>query len=210
MLERVRHAMESHQSMTDERFERACALFDELNAADPVREVAGGSERPRLLLQAERLSAWVNRLDPGASEALRLAARCQHLERWKIPRTDFPEGRVGYLKWRTKLGQFHAARAAEVLKSVGYDEELIRRVDRIVRKQGITTEPDTQTMEDALCLVFLEHELDAFVKKYPDEEKSVDILRKTWGKMSARGHEAALALPLGDAAKRLVGRALSP
>jgi hypothetical protein len=195
--------------MSDDRFERARTLFDELNAGDPVREIEGGRQRPRLLLQAERLSAWVSRLDPGASEALRLAARCQHLERWKIPRTDFPEGRVGYLKWRTKLGRFHATRAAEVLRSVGYDEELIARVERIVRKQGITSEPDTQTMEDALCLVFLEHEFDAFMQKYPDEDKAVDILQKTWGKMTPRGHTAALALPLGDAAKALVGRALA-
>jgi hypothetical protein len=202
--------MESPRTTADERFERARALFDELNAADPVREIEGGSERPRLLLQAERLSAWVHRLDPHASEALRLAARCQHLERWKIPRTDFPEGRVGYLKWRTKLGQFHAARAAEVLRSVGYDEELVARVDRIVRKQGITTDGDAQTMEDALCLVFLEHEFDAFMQKYPDEDKAVDILQKTWAKMSARGHDAALTLPLGDAAKALVARALAP
>jgi hypothetical protein len=195
--------------MSDDRFERARTLCDELNAGAPVREIEGGRQRPRLLLQAERLSAWVSRLDPGASEALRLAARCQHLERWKIPRTDFPEGRVGYLKWRTKLGQFHATRAAEVLRSVGYDEELIARVERIVRKQGITSEPDTQTMEDALCLVFLEHEFDAFMQKYPDEDKAVDILQKTWGKMTPRGHTAALALPLGDAAKALVGRALA-
>jgi hypothetical protein len=196
--------------MPDDRFARASALFDELNAADPVREIENGRERPRLLLQAERLSGWVARLEPSASEALRLAARCQHLERWKIPRTDFPEGRVGYLRWRTTLGQFHAARAAEVLRGVGYEEELVAKVDRIVRKQGITSEPDTQTMEDALCLVFLEHELDAFMKKYPDEDKAIDILRKTWGKMSERGHQAALALPLGDAAKALVGRALAP
>jgi hypothetical protein len=195
--------------MSDDRFERARAAFAALNAEDPVREIESGLSRPRLLLQAERLSSWVARLDPHASEALRLAAHCQHLERWKIPRADFPEGRVGYLKWRTRLAQFHAGRAAEVLEKVGYDEALIARVDRIVRKQGITTDPDTQTMEDALCLVFLEHELDAFMRKYPDEDRAIDILRKTWGKMSARGHDAALALPLGDAAKALVGRALA-
>jgi hypothetical protein len=201
--------MDDPMTVTDPRFERASAELDALNARDPVREIVNGEERPRLLLQAERLSAWVSRLDPQASEALRLAARCQHLERWKIPRTDFPEGRIGYLKWRTRLGQFHAARAAEVLKSVGYDDALIARVERIVRKQGIATDPDTQTIEDALCLVFLEHELDAFMQKYPDENKAVDILRKTWGKMTERGHAAALALPLGDAAKALVARALA-
>jgi hypothetical protein len=200
--------MDDPSTVPDARFERARAHFESLNALDPAREIVNGQERPKLLVQAERLSAWVTRLDPRASEALRLAAHCQHLERWKIPRMDFPEGRVGYLKWRTSLGQFHAARAAEVLRSVGYDEELIARVDRIVRKQGITTERDTQTMEDALCLVFLEHELDAFMQKYPDEDKAVDILRKTWGKMTERGHAAALALPLGDAAKALVARAL--
>jgi hypothetical protein len=210
MLEQHRTAMESQSVTDDRRFERARALFDELNAADPVREIDNGRERPRLLLQAERLAGWVMRLDPNASEALRLAAHCQHLERWKIPRTDFPEGRVGYLKWRTTLGKFHAARAAEVLRSIGYDEDLIGRVDRIVRKQGMTTEPDTQTMENALCLVFLEHELDAFMQKYPDADKAIDILRKTWGKMSASGREAALTLPLGDAAKSLVARALAP
>lgn len=210
MLEPPRQPVERLSTMSDERFERARTLFDQLNAADPVREIVEGRERPRLLLQAERLALWIARLDPNPSEALRLAAHCQHLERWKIPRADFPEGRVGYLRWRTELGKFHAERAAEVLRSVGYDDALIGRVERIVRKLGITTEPDTQTMEDALCLVFLEHELDAFVQKYPDEDKAVEILRKTWGKMSARGHDAALALPLGDAGKRLVERALAP
>lgn len=210
MLRPLRQPVERLLAMSDDRFERARRLFDELNAQDPVREIENGRERPRLLLQAERLAGWVARLDPSASEALRLAAHCQHLERWKIPRADFPEGRVGYLRWRTELGKFHAKRAAEVLTSVGYDEAQIGHVERIVRKQGITTEADTQTMEDALCLVFLEHEFDAFMQKYPDEDKAVDILKKTWGKMSARGHEAALALPLGDAAKALVGRALAP
>ena len=195
--------------MVDDRFQRAVAAFDALNEADPVRENDAGAERSRLVVQAERLSRWVERLDPDASESLRLAARCQHLERWKIPRTDFPEGRVGYLRWRTRLGQFHAARAAEVLRQEGYDEDVISRVDTIVRKQGITINPDVQTMEDALCLVFLEYELDAFMDKYPDEEKAVDILRKSWGKMSPRGRDAALALPLTGRAQELVGRALA-
>jgi len=195
--------------VVDDRFQRAVAAFDALNERDPVRENDAGTERSRLVLQAERLAGWVVRLDPGASEALRLAAHCQHLERWKIPRSDFPDGRVGYLRWRTRLGQFHATRAAEVLRQEGYDEDVISGVDAIVRKQNITQNADVQTMEDALCLVFLEHELDAFIEKYPDEEKAVDVLRKSWGKMSARGRDAALALPLAGRAKELVGRALA-
>lgn len=174
-----------------------------------MTELVDGAARPRLLLQAERLARWVERLEPNASEALRLAAHCQHLERWKIPRSDFPEGRTGYLQWRTQLGRFHAARAREVLTGLGYDEATVTAVERIATKQNLRSNHDSQTMEDALCLVFLEFELDDFMRKYPDEAKAIDILQKTWRKMSARGHEAALALPLGDEAKALVGRALA-
>jgi len=195
--------------MTEQRFERALRAFDALNAEDPVRERDGGGDRPRLLLQAERLERWVERLAPDASEPLRLAAHCQHLERWKIPRSDFPEGRIGYLSWRTSLGKFHAERAARVLGSVGYDDETIHAVERIVRKQQLTLNPDAQTMEDALCLVFLEFEMGAFLAKYPDEAKAITILQKTWRKMSDKGRHAALALGLDPRAKELVSRALA-
>jgi hypothetical protein len=174
-----------------------------------VSEVASGAERPRLLLQAERLAAWVAKLEPHASEPLRLAAHCQHLERWKIAREEFPAGRTGYLQWRTRLGRFHAERAREVLTGLGYDDESIKAVERIVTKQNLRSNPDSQTMEDALCLVFLEFELDAFMQKYPDEAKAIDILQKTWKKMSARGHDAALELSFSEPAKALVGRALA-
>ena len=179
-----------------------------MNAHDPAKEIVAGAERPRLLVQAERLAHWVERLEPDASEALRLAAHCQHLERWKISRSDFPEGRVGYLTWRTQLGRFHAARAREVLAGLGYDDTTISAVERILTKQNLRSNRDSQTMEDALCLVFLEYEFDEFMQKYPDEAKAIEILQKTWKKMSERGHEAALALPLGDRAKALVQRAL--
>jgi Domain of unknown function (DUF4202) len=173
-----------------------------------VAQLVDGASRPRLLVQAERLAAWVERLDPHASEALRLAAHCQHLERWKIARSEFPEGRAGYLQWRTRLGRFHAERAREVLAGVGYDEATLRAVETIVTKQHLRSNPDSQTMEDSLCLVFLEYELDDFVEKYPDEAKAVDILQKTWKKMSARGHQAALELSLSERGRALVGRAL--
>lgn len=194
--------------MDHDRFARAIAEFDRLNAADPVLEASPDGPRPRLLLQAERLSRWVERLNPEASEALRLAARCQHLERFRIPRESYPEGRTGYLRWRTELGRFHAERAAAVLTELGYETDTIDRVKRIVTKQNLHSNQDSQTIEDALCLVFLEFEFEAFLAKYPDADKAVEILRKTWKKMSARGHEAALALPLPEAGKALVARAL--
>jgi hypothetical protein len=196
--------------MTSERFARAASAFDRLNGADPVSQRDGDRERPRLLLQAERLSAWITRLEPDASEALRLAARCQHVERWKIPRESYPAGRSGYLAWRRDLATFHAERAAEVLTAAGYDGDTIAAVERILKKDGLATNPDVQAMEDALCLVFLEHELDAFVAKYPNEAKAATILRKTWRKMSERGRGHALSLPLSPQALALVKRALYP
>lgn len=186
--------------MTDARFHSAIAAFDAVHEADP---------NGRALLEAERLSACVSRLEPNASLALRLAARCQHIERWKVPRSDFPAGRVGYLQWRTQLARFHADRAADILTRVGFDQETVQAVRRINLKQNLRSSADTQTMEDALCLVFLEHEFDDFLEKYPDEDKAVDILQKTWRKMSERGQRAALSLPLSARALALVQRALS-
>ncbi len=193
--------------MNSDRFARAVAAFDQANAEDPVREVVSGVERPRELVQAERLSAWVERLEPQASEALRLAARCQHLERWKIPRSSYPDGRVGYLQWRTKLARFHADRAAEILRGAGYDDATIDQVRRINLKQGLRSDRDVQTMEDALCLSFIEHEFDAFAAKH-DDQKLIEILRKTWKKMSARGHETALGLDASPRLKALLEQAL--
>lgn len=190
-------------------FELACTAFDQLNANDPVVELVDGLVRPRLLLQADRLSAWILRLDSNASEPLRLAARCQHLERWTIPRGEFPEGRVGYLKWRTQLARFHADRAESVLRKSGYDDQTVRAVRRIVTKQNLLSNPDAQRMEDALCLVFLKHELDAFLDKHPDPNKALEILRKTWKKMSAQGREVALGLELSERTRKLLEAALS-
>jgi len=195
--------------MDRDRYEQAIAAFDRANAEDPIRLEDAGVSRPRELVQAERLSAWVERLAPEASEALRLAARCQHIRRWQIPRGSYPTGRVGYLQWRTELSRFHADTAARILEELGYERELIDAVRRINLKQGLRSNPDTQTMEDALCLEFLEFEFDAFSRKYP-AEKVLEIVQKTWKKMSPRGHELALKLPLSAHALELVTRALSP
>jgi hypothetical protein len=191
----------------DERFRAAIAAFDRENARDPNVE----SGRPKELVQAERLDAWVRRLVADASEALLLAARCQHLRRWEIARSSFAEGRVGYLQWRTELGRFHAAESAKILTALGYDPETIERVKKINAKQGLRSDPEVQSMEDALCLSFLEHELEAFAARHTDD-KIVEILQKTWKKMSERGREAALELSprLPSRARELVTRALSP
>lgn len=193
--------------MNQTRFEQAIAAFDAANAEDPHRLVVGNEPRPRELVHAERLSAWVERLAPNASEALRLAARCQHIRRWQIPRASYPAGRVGYLQWRTELARFHADTAASILEELGYEREIIDAVRRINVKQGLRSNPDTQTMEDALCLEFLESEFEDFARKHPPE-KVIEIVQKTWKKMSTRGQELALNLPLSEPALALVTRAL--
>ena len=191
------------------RFQKAIEAFDRANIEDPHTVLVANAQRPRELLHAERLSAWVTRLDPNASEALRLAARCQHIRRWQIPRGSYPMGRVGYLQWRTQLARFHADTAARLLEESGYERALIDEVRRINLKQNLHSNPDSQTMEDALCLSFLEFEFSEFSEKH-DANKVIEVVQKTWKKMSARAREIALTLPLSEASLSLVTRALSP
>lgn len=191
--------------MTDPRFERALSAFRTVSAGDPEHLNEG---RPRELVQAERLAAWIDKLEPHASEALRLAAHCQHLGRYLVPRSTYPEGRIGYLKWRSDLAKSHAQRSAEILTEAGYDSDTIEAVQRINLKQQMRLNPDVQTMEDALCLTFLEHEFAEFAAKHEDQ-LLIDILAKTWRKMSPRAREAALGLPLSGRPAELVARALA-
>ncbi|HEX8013341.1 MAG TPA: DUF4202 domain-containing protein [Casimicrobiaceae bacterium] len=179
-----------------QRFERACARFDAANAEDPNREAADGREWPKELLYAERMSAMLERFAPEASEPLRLAVRCQHVQRWKIPRADYPGGRIGYLQWRKRLQKFHAALAGDILREVGYDEASIARVGALLKKEDLKADADVQTLEDVVDLVFLESYLAAFVAAHGeyDTAKFDDILRKTAKKMSPRGRAAALSL----------------
>lgn len=186
---------------------KAIEQFNALNAQDPSKLIVDGKTVPKELVAAERLEAWVLQLEPQASDALRLAARCQHLKRWSVPRSDYPEGRVGYLKWRKDLSKKHAELASNVLRELGAPETLIESLRSLNLKEGLKTNPDTQTIEDALCLSFLEHEFAEFANKH-DDEKVVDIVQKTWRKMSERAHAAALGLPFHGRAKDLVGRAL--
>lgn len=194
---------------TDQRRAHAIAAFRAENARDPRTLLdPSGQLQPREWLDAERLATWVERLEPNASEALRLASWCQHLRRWEVPRTEYEPGRIGYLKWRKALARFHADQAEKILNDLGYDPAVREAVRRIQLKQGLTTEPDVQTMEDALCLSFLEHELAAFSLEHADD-KVIDIIAKTWRKMSERGHEQALRLPLGERELGLVKAALA-
>lgn len=179
-----------------DRFNAAIAAFDAANAEDPNRERHAGAEHPRELLYARRMSVMLDRFAPGASEAVRLAARCQHIRRWEIPRTDYPGTSEGYRMWRTRRMDFHAETAGRILRSVGYGEDAVRRVSALVRKERVERDREAQLLEDVVGLVFLEHYLTGFVAEHPEhgEERLADILRKTWLKMSPRGHEAALKL----------------
>jgi hypothetical protein len=184
--------------------EAAFARIDAAHAEDPEKE--GG--RPKELVYAERMSARLKKLVPDASEALRLAVRCQHLRRWAIPRASFPEGKVGYLSWRKQESIAHAALAGEILAAAGYDAEAVKRVQSLIKKERIKHDAEAQALEDVTCLVFLEFEFAAFAPKH-DEAKLVDILRKTWPKMSARGQQAALGLKLPAPLRGLVEKALA-
>jgi hypothetical protein len=185
--------------MPTDRLTRALALIDAANAADPH-----GKE----LLYSQRMSAWLERLGPDASDALRLAARAQHLRRWQIPRSDFPMDRIGYLKWRTTLYKFHADEASALLRQAGYNDATIARTATLIRKEKIKSDPEAQTLEDVICLVFLESYFVEFAAEH-DEDKVVNILRKTWKKMSEQGHGLALTLDIPPEARKLVERALS-
>lgn len=181
--------------MTQQRYQAAIAAFDKANAEDPNRETAGGKEYPKELLYAQRMTAMLERYAPEAAEALKLAVRAQHIQRWKIPRGDYSMGKPGYMLWRTTLYKFHAETAGSLMKEVGYDDDLIARVKNIVSKKELKTDPETQLMEDVVDLVFIEHYLAAFAGQHPDydEAKWIQIIRKTWQKMSPRAHEFALA-----------------
>ena len=193
-----------------DRFQRVIRSIDQANGEDPNSEVVDGVARPKEQLYGMRMQEWVEELDPGASEELRIAARSQHIRRWEIPRSDYPMDRRGYLRWRTRLYAFHADRASEILRAQEYDAETIERVRTLLQKRNLRTDTDVQTLEDAAALVFLVHHLDDFLKRDDiGEEKAIDIIRKTWEKMTERGHEAASALTLSDESTALLEKALT-
>lgn len=186
--------------------QQAFAAFDALNAEDPNVEVVEGEERPKELLYAERMSETLDGYQSDADEALQLACRAQHLERWRMPRADFPAGRTGYLKWRSEAKRKHSARAQEVLRQAGFDDATCERVAVLVEKRGLRTDAGVQTLEDVACLVFLRFYWNDFRAKHTDE-KLVGVLKKTWAKMSQRAHSEALKLPFDEESIELLRQA---
>ena len=186
--------------MNSSRFQDAIARIDAANAQDPR-----GIELP----YAQRLSGWVERLAPDASEELRLAARAQHICRWIIPRESYPAGRIGYLKWREDLKQFHAQKAGEILREAGYVEPTVSRVQDLIRKRNFPRVPDGRVLENALCLVFLETQFAETTAKTGDE-KMIGILQKTWRKMTPQAQQIALTISMTPECRALVEKALQP
>jgi hypothetical protein len=191
-----------------ERYRAAIAAIDAANADDPATIVVDGVERPKELAHSEMMSDWVRRLDPDADELQLLAARAHHLRRWSIPRASYPEGRAGYLRWRTTLNRQHAAEVASILESCGYTGAEIERVQAIIRKEHLRTDAVVQTHEDALCLVFLQTQLAGVADQLGDDH-TVEILRKSIAKMSPRGRDEAIRLELPANQRALLERAAS-
>lgn len=180
------------------RLEAVLTRLDDLNRADPNTDLTeDGQPRPHELLYAQRVSDWVRRLNTRPSAALQIAARGQHVQRWTIPRSRYEMNRQGYLKWRETLKTFHIETVTRIMREAGYGDEDIQKVERIMSKRHLREDPDSQTLEDALCLVFLQTEFADLLKK-TDPAKMRDIVRKTWEKMSEQGRAKALSIPLPD------------
>lgn len=190
-----------------DKLEFAFKRFDEYNKTDPNVFLWKGDPHPQEYFLALALYNWVLRLDPNASEELLLASRCQHIGRWESERSNYPDGREGYLAWRRDLAVYHADKAELILAEAGYDKEQIALVRRIILKKKIKVDDEVQTMENALCLVFLEFQYEDFHLKHAPE-KVINILRKSLLKMDAHGHKFALTLPFSDKAKLYIEEAL--
>lgn len=173
----------------------AVALIDAANSEDPNRESDAGRDWPKELLYSQRMSDMLGRYASDADDAIKLAIRAQHIQRWKSPRSDFPEGRQGYLQWRAGLYKFHADTVAKLLAEAGYEEDFIERVKQAVGKRALKANKDTQLLEDVTALVFIEHYMLDFASRHPeyDEEKWINIIRKTWKKMSEQANQFALS-----------------
>lgn len=192
----------------DGRFEAAIAAIDAANAADPETVTVDGADRPKEVAHAELMTRWLLRLDPEASEAQLLAARAHHLRRWEVPRSSYPDGRSGYLRWRTDLRKRHAREVASILSGLGYDDATVDRVTAIINKRGLGVDPQVQAHEDALCLVFLGNQLAATVDRLGDV-KMVEVLRKTAAKMSPEALALVGELPIRPRDLALIERALA-
>lgn len=175
-------------------FTQAMQAFDARNAQDPNQTLVNGVAVPKELAYAQRMTEMLQRYRPDASEALQLAARCQHIERWTLPRDAYPMTKPGYHQWRRKLKQYHAEVAREIMQQAGYDEDMILRVAALVSKEAPLADAEMQVLEDVVVMVFVEYYLEEFVAQHPeyDVPKWKDILRKTLRKVSKAGHQALL------------------
>lgn len=183
-------------ALDTQRLLKAFAAIDAANSFDPKSVDVDGVSRPANLIYGLRMSAELERFAPGASDALKIAARGQHIERWIIPRSQYPMDRQGYHRWRLALRDHHAARLSAILADLSYDPTTIARVVSIVRKERLKEDDEAQTLEDVICIVFIKFELAAFAAKYAENNAPLaDILAKTWRKMSERGHQAVLSIP---------------
>ncbi|MES9868805.1 MAG: DUF4202 domain-containing protein [Sedimenticola sp.] len=193
--------------------EKTIELIDAANSEDPNMESADGREWPKELLYSHRMTDMLNRYRPDADEVGQISNRAQHIQRWKSPRDAFPMNRQGYLQWRTQLYKFHGNTAAELMAQAGYDEESMERVRKAIGKKAVKVNPDTQLLEDVAALVFIEHYMQAFADKHPeyDEAKWIDIIQKTWKKMSSDGQQFALSgsLKLPEPLVPLIQKALA-
>jgi len=181
---------------SQEMFKKAIALYDAANSQDiKIEKDENGNDAPKELLYSQRMLNMINRYLPDADDVAKLSVAAQHIERWKSPRSDYPMNRTGYHQWRTRLYSIHADRAAEILEEVGYDEEFIARVKLAIGKKDLRNNADTQILEDVAALTFIEHYMMAMYLNFPqyDEEKWIDIIIRTWKKMSPAAQEFALS-----------------
>lgn len=183
------------------------AEIDQINSQDPRHEIHEGVDMPKEYVYSLRMTEMLKSHYPEADELLRIAARGQHIKRWMIPRDEYPMDRKGYLQWRTKLKLMHGHLLTEIMQRHGYSLEDTVKVADLVAKKKLHTDENAQKLEDIVCLVFLKYYFDDFARQHP-KEKIVDILRKTWKKMSERGKKMALELKLSEKAQELIGTAL--
>lgn len=194
--------------MPNSNVEKIFALIDEINSQDPNTTNVNGVSQPNELIYGHYMSECLNQYWPDANAFLQIAVRAQHIKRWHIKRSEYEMGKQGYLTWRRELGKFHAALTQQLMVENGYSEQDAQVTSSIIRKEKIKRNPDSQTLEDVACLVFLQHYFDAFAQKH-SEEKIIRILQKTWGKMSEQGHNIALSLTLPEHLAQLVNKALN-
>ena len=198
--------------MNQAAYEQALQLIDSANSEDPNIEQADGKDWPKELLYSLRMSAMLLRYQPTADDVIKLAVRGQHIQRWQSPRSAYPMDRAGYHRWRSDLYRFHADKVAAIMAQAGCDEQAIERASKAVAKVGIKSNPDTQLLEDVVGLVFIEHYMLDFAAKHPEysEQKWLDIIRKTWHKMSQEAHDFVLAgnISLPEALRPLILKAV--